>query len=186
MARNAATPAECYFYYPHLVCVVGVRDDARSSANFAPVTWATPLSSDPPLYGVCLTPHTHTHRLLLASGEFTVNFLARAEQPLVARLGALSGREVDKVTELSLALEPGRTIGTPGLAASYVFAECLLVERHQLGDQTLFVGSVQHVQARPGAFDQRGVLRLEAAAPLLYLGGNRWATATAAATGGEG
>jgi flavin reductase (DIM6/NTAB) family NADH-FMN oxidoreductase RutF len=186
MVRNAATPAECYFYYPHLVCVVGVRDEARSSANFAPVTWATPLSSDPPLYGVCISPGTHTHRLLLATGEFTVNFLPRAGQPLAARLGALSGREVDKVQELSLALEPGRTIGTPGLAASYVFAECLLVERHQLGDQTLFVGSVQHIQAQPGAFDESGVLVLEAAAPLLYLGGNRWATAvTTPAAGGS-
>ena len=185
MARDATTPAECYFYYPHLVCVVGVRDDARGSANFAPVTWATPLSSDPPLYGVCISPRTHTHRLLLANGEFTVNFLPRAEQPLVARLGALSGLEVDKVKELSLALEPGRAIATPGLAASYVFAECLLVERHHLGDQTLFVGAVQHVQARPGAFDDHGVLRLEAAAPLLYLGGNRWASAVAAPADGE-
>ena len=186
MARTATTPEECYFYYPHLVCVVGVRDAARSSANFAPVTWATPLSSDPPLYGVCLSPRTHTHRLLLAAGEFTVNFLPRAEQPLVARLGALSGRDLDKVKELALALEPGRAIGAPGLAASYVFAECLLVERHQLGDQTLFVGSVQRVQARPGAFDEGGVLRLEAAAPLLYLGGSRWATATALAAGSKG
>ncbi len=185
MARNAATPVECYFYYPHLACVVGVRDDARSSANFAPVTWATPLSSDPPLYGVCISPRTHTHHLLLTAGEFTVNFLPRAEQTLVARLGALSGRDVDKVKELSLALEPGRTIGSPGLVASYVFAECLLAERHQLGDQTLFVGSVQRVHAHAGAFDERGVLALEAAAPLLYLGGNRWATAVGLPAAGE-
>jgi flavin reductase (DIM6/NTAB) family NADH-FMN oxidoreductase RutF len=185
MAREATTPAECYFYYPHLACVVGVRDDARSSANFAPVTWATPLSSDPPLYGVCISPRTHTHHLLLASGEFTVNFLPRAEQPLVASLGELSGRAVDKVKELSLALEAGRTIATPGLAASYVFAECLLVERHHLGDQTLFVGAVQHVQAQAGAFDKGGVLRLGAVAPLLYLGGNRWASAVAAPAAGR-
>jgi len=185
MARDATTPAECYFYYPHLACVVGVRDEARDSANFAPVTWATPLSSDPPLYGVCISPGAHTHRLLLAAGEFTVNFLAAAERSLVARLGALSGREVDKVRELSLALEPGRAIGAPALAAAYVFAECLLVERHVFGDQTLFVGAVQHVQARPGAFDDHGVLRLEAAAPLLYLGGNRWASAVAAPADGE-
>jgi flavin reductase (DIM6/NTAB) family NADH-FMN oxidoreductase RutF len=66
-----------------------------------------------------------------------------------------------------------------------VFAECLLVERHQLGDQTLFVGAVQHVRARPGAFDERGVLSLEAAAPLLYLGGNRWATAVGSSATGE-
>jgi len=44
---------------------------------------------------------------------------------------------------------------------------------------------VQHVRARPGTFDERGVLSLEAAAPLLYLGGDRWASAVAAPAGGE-
>ena len=174
MARQSAVPGSCYFYYPRLVCVVGVRDDARATTNFAPVTWATPLSSDPPLYGVCLSPKTFTHHLALKTGEFTVNFLPVTEAPLAAALGRLSGRDVDKVRALGLEVEAGEVLGTPSLAVAYISAECLLLERHQVGDQTLFVGEVQCIHAVPDAFDDDGVLRVDRVTPLLYLGSNNY------------
>ncbi len=180
MARASSVPGFCYFYYPRLVCVVGVRDDARGTTNFAPVTWTTPLSSDPPLFGVCLSPTTYTHQLVLKTGEFTVNFLGEGHASLAERLGALSGREVDKVKALDLAIEAGEALSTPLLAASYAAAECLLVERHHVGDQTLLVGEVHRIRTSPDAFDADGVLRLEVLRPLLYLGHNRY-TSTAPA-----
>ena len=180
MARQSAVPGSCYFYYPRLVCVVGVRDEARDTSNFAPVTWATPLSSDPPLYGVCLSPKTHTHHLVLKTGEFTVNFLPTAQAPLVAALGRLSGREVDKVRALALEIEAGEVLSTPSLGVAYTSAECLLLERHQVGDQTLFVGEVQRIHAVKEAFDADGVLRVDRVTPLLYLGSNTYVGTDAA------
>jgi flavin reductase (DIM6/NTAB) family NADH-FMN oxidoreductase RutF len=179
MAHASSVPGFCYFYSPRLVCVLGVRDDARGTANFAPVTWNTPLSSDPPLFGVCLSPTTYSHQLVLKTGAFTVNFLGEEHASLVGRLGALSGRETDKVKELALATEPGEALSTPLLAGAYAGAECLLVERHQVGDQTLLVGEVQRIRTAPDAFDREGVLRLDAVRPLLYLGNNRYTTTAA-------
>ncbi len=176
MALVSSVPGSCYFYYPRLVCVVGVRDDGKATTNFAPVAWTTPLSSDPPLFGVCLSPETHSHHLVLKTGEFTVNFLAEAQAALARELGRLSGRETDKVKALGLELEPGEALSTPVLAAAYVSAECALVERHHVGDQTLLVGEVHQIHTKPDAFDDAGVLRLERVRPLLYLGGNRYAT----------
>ncbi len=176
MARHTAVPGSCYFYYPRLVCVVGVRDDARATTNFAPVTWASPLSSDPPLYGICVTPKTHTHHLILRSGEFTINFLGHEHGAVAEALGKLSGRTVNKVEALGLQLEAPETIATPSLAVAYVAAECLLRERHQFGDQTLFVGDVQQIVVQDGIFDEDGVLRVERLDPLLYLGNNRYVT----------
>lgn len=166
----------CYFYYPRLVCIVGARDDARATANFAPVSWTTPLSSDPPLFGVCLSPTTYTYQLILTTGEFTVNFLTEEHAALADRLGRASGRATDKVRALSLALAPGEALATPLLAAAYAAAECALVERHHVGDQTLLVGEVHQVHAAADAFDASGVLRIDRVNPLLYLGSNRYAT----------
>jgi flavin reductase (DIM6/NTAB) family NADH-FMN oxidoreductase RutF len=176
MQRQAVAPGSCYFYYPRLVVVVGVRDDAKQTVNFAPVAWASPLSSDPPLFGVCLSPRTYTHQLVLKTGEFTVNFLSHVDAPLAAEFGRLSGRETDKVKALSLELEPPEALQTASLAGAYASAECLLLERHHVGDQTLFVGEVQLIHAANDAFDSDGILRLERAAPLLYLGGARYVT----------
>jgi len=181
MARKSSVPGCCYFYYPRLVCVVGVRDDAKETCNFAPVAWTTPLSSDPPLFGVCLSPGTHSHQLVVKTGEFTINFLAEEHAALAEALGRLSGRDTDKVQALKLALAPGEALSTPSLAVAYASAECLLLERHHVGDQTLLVGEVQRIHTSPGAFDADGVLRLDRLNPLLYLGSNRYAT-TAAAT----
>ncbi len=177
MAHQAARPGSCYFYYPRLMCVIGVRDDVKATVNFAPVAWATPLSTDPPLYGVCLSPSTFTHQLLLKTGEFTISVLPFEMAGTVDALGRLSGREVDKVKALGIAVESPHALSTPTLAAAYASVECLLRERHQVGDQTLFVGEVQHVRLRPDAFDSDGVLRLDHLAPLLYLGNNRYVSA---------
>ncbi len=181
-----AVAGTSYFYYPRLVCIVGVRDDVRGTTNFAPVTWATPLSSDPPLFGVCLSPATATHHLVLRTGEFTLNYLAREDAPLAEALGRLSGRDVDKVKELRLVLRPPEAMRTPSLAAAYAAAECLLLERHHLGDQTLLVGQVQRLFTREGTFDAAGTLRLDRVAPLLYLGDSRYASTDAGSVSREG
>lgn len=179
MTHQSTVPGACYFYYPRLVCVVGVRDESRSTTNFAPVTWASPLSSDPPLYGICLSPKTYTHQLVLKSGEFSISFLPHEHAPLVDRLGSLSGRDTDKVKALSLALEPPEVLSTPTLARAYIAAECSLRERHHLGDQTLFVGEIERILTLEGAFDEDGVLRVERVSPLLYLGCKRYVTTDA-------
>ncbi|OFV81918.1 MAG: hypothetical protein A2Y78_14250 [Acidobacteria bacterium RBG_13_68_16] len=180
MPHESFVPGSCYFYYPRLMCIVGVRDDAKRTCNFAPVAWTTPLSSDPPLFGICLSPSTYSHQLVLKTGEFTVNFLSHEHAPLAETLGKLSGRDTDKVKALTLKLEPGEALSTPSLAVAYASAECLLLERHHVGDQTLLVGEVQRIRTSPDAFDADGVLRLDRLNPLLYLGSSRYATTAAA------
>ena len=132
------------------------------------------------MFGVCLSPRTHTHQLVLKTGEFTVNFLDHADAALAAEFGRLSGRETDKVKALDLELEPGEALQTPSLARAYASAECLLVERHHVGDQTLFVAEVQLIHAAEGAFDSDGILKLDRCAPLMYLGGARYVTTSPA------
>lgn len=177
MQKTSAAPGSCYFYYPRLVAVVGIRDEHKDTCNFAPVAWASPLSSDPPFFGICLSPRTYSYQLVLRSGEFSINFLGHEDAALCDALGALSGRETDKVKALQLELEAPETLATPTLSRAYAAAECLLVERHQIGDQTLFVGEVQRIHTRNDVFDADGLLRVDRTTPLLYLGNKRYVTA---------
>lgn len=176
MERESAPPASCYFFYPQLVCIVGVFDHGRDSCNFAPVVWASPMSSDPPLFGICLSPKTYSYELALKAGEFTLNFLDASQAPLVQRLGKLSGHSTDKVQALNLPLTPSEHVRTPTLAMAYVAAECQLRDRHPVGDQVLLVGEVLRVHVLPGAFDADGVLRVERVSPLFYLGSGQYVT----------
>lgn len=179
MEFKSLQPGAAYFYYPRPLCVVGVWDSKRERANFVPVAWAGPLASRPPLFGVSISPKTYSHQLLLQTGEFSLSFLPWQEVALVAKLGTVSGRDVDKVATFALELAESEVIAAPFLANAYVAAECKVTERHFLGDQTLFVGEILRVMAREGAFAADGTLRMEAMAPVLYLGANRYLTVDA-------
>ncbi|MGV8041391.1 MAG: flavin reductase family protein [Thermoanaerobaculaceae bacterium] len=183
MLQDGAAPGACYFYYPRLVCVVGARDDGVPTTNLAPITWATPLSTDPPLFGICLSPQTHSHALVLRTGEFSVSYLPFAFASQVAAMGRVSGRSVDKARQFGIRLAEPTALATPWLADAYAAVECLLVDRHHFGDQTLLVGEVQAVHMATGAFDEDGVLRPEQVRALVYLGNRRYATLDVASVG---
>ncbi|BCW92257.1 MAG: oxidoreductase [Thermoanaerobaculum sp.] len=179
MDFKSLQPGAAYFYYPRPLCVVGVWDSKRERANFVPVAWAGPLASRPPLFGVSISPKTYSHQLLLQAGEFSLSFLPWQDVELVAKLGTVSGRDVDKVAAFALELAESEVITAPFLANAYVAAECKVSERHSFGDQTLFVGEILRVAARDAVFAPDGTLRVEAMAPVLYLGANRYLTVDA-------
>ncbi|MCS7182123.1 MAG: flavin reductase family protein [Thermoanaerobaculum sp.] len=176
MDLKTLQPGASYFYYPRPLCVVGVWDQGKNRANFVPVAWGGPLASRPPLFGVSLSPTTYSHELIAKTGEFSLSFLPWEAVEWVAKLGAVSGRTLDKVQTFGLQLVEAEVISAPLLAQAYVAAECKVVARHLLGDQTLYVGEVVRVVAREGVFADDGTLRLEVATPILYLGANRYLT----------
>lgn len=47
-----------YYFFPQAVAVVGIEK------NVMPAAWHTPISADPPLYGVLISPKRHTFELL--------------------------------------------------------------------------------------------------------------------------
>ncbi len=179
MEFKSLQPGAAYFYYPRPLCVVGVWDGKKERANFVPVAWGGPLASRPPLFGVSISPKTYSHQLLVQTGEFSLSFLPWQDVELVAKLGSVSGRDVDKVATFALELSEGEVVAAPFLANAYVAAECKVTERHSLGDQTLFVSEIVRVMVREGAFAPDGTLRVEAVAPVLYLGANRYLTVDA-------
>lgn len=176
MELKSLQPGAAYFYYPRPLCVVGVWDAKKERPNFVPVAWAGPLASRPPLFGISISPKTYSHQLLVHSGEFSLSFLAWHDKELVAKLGSVSGREVDKVAAFALELTEAEAIAAPFLARAYVAAECRITDRHTMGDQSLFVGEILRVVAREGVFAPDGTLRLDRALPVLYLGANRYVT----------
>lgn len=114
--------------------------------------------------------------MILKAGEFTVSYLPFAFADRVAAMGRVSGRSVDKAKRFGLTLARPTTLRTPWVAEAYVAVECSLVDRHHFGDQTLLVGEVQALHRAEDAFDEDGVVRIEAVRPLVYLGSQRFAT----------
>jgi flavin reductase (DIM6/NTAB) family NADH-FMN oxidoreductase RutF len=112
----------------------------------------TSVSLEPPLVLVCVDKRSESHPHFLASGVFTVNFLA-LDQEDISRRFAISGG--DKF--VGLASHAGAT-GAPVLADTLGHLDCRTTSVVDAGDHTIFVGAVEAGAARE-------------AQPLLYFRG---------------
>lgn len=158
-----------YHYYPGTVAVIGVKD-GRHGANFMPAVWNAGLSFEPPLFGVAVSPKRHTHAALARGEPFSVSFFPFERAELVARLGSVSGREVNKVEAFGLEVFWGEALEVPLLKGAFAAYELAPWERFETGDHTLFVGRVAAAWEDEAAFDQDGVPTPDRVRALLYYG----------------
>ena len=157
-----------YHFYPKLATVVTVQ--AGEKRNGMAVAWGSPISFEPPIYGVSISSKRYTYGLILEAGEFVVNFLPIEARKLIAACGRTSGREFDKFSRFEIGVERPLKLNSPILETAYAAYECKLLDHRAYGDHDWFVGEVVAVHYDGQAFSQDGVIDLERVAPALYLG----------------
>ena len=96
------------------------------------------LSLNPPLMLVCLARSSTTHANLRDSRLFAINVLDQsdASREICRRFASRSTAKFAGV-----AFEPGAA-GAPILAAAMGWLECEVVDSHDSGDHTIFIGRV--------------------------------------------
>ncbi len=178
MEKVVVSPPFPHLYqsYPAVAAVVTVKHGDRMNAMAC--AWHAPLSFEPPLYGILLTPRRFSYELILQAGAFGVNFLPFEKADLIAAVGRNSGRELDKFTVFSIALEAFPDARVPILKDAYAAYECRLLEHRPYGDHELFVGEMITIYEAPSAFDEEGVPQVERFQPALYLGADLYTTTT--------
>ena len=83
-----------------------------------------------PVFQVLVRQSRHTKTLLDEKGEFTVNIPLKPVDPnIVAVCGTKSGRDMDKIRELGLTVEPGETVSVPGIRELPLTLECKVIYR---------------------------------------------------------
>lgn len=155
-------------HYPRIAIVVSAACDGTKDAMVA--AWHTPLSANPPLYGVAVAEKRYTYELINKSQTFAINFLPMEKIQLVAALGATKGKEVDKFQAFAVSWRTGVKIAAPILEDAYATYECNLVGDHIYGDHHLLVGEILTVHYLKDAFDPDGRLVIHGFRPILYLG----------------
>ena len=141
------------------------------------VAWHTAVSNHPPYYVVSISQKRFTHGLIVASGEFTVNFVPYEKGKLVALVASCSGEEVDKFPTFGIDATPGSQVKAPVLADAFAAYECRVVDRQTYGDHDVFVGEIAAVQWEESAFGADGRLDLDRINPIVYMGEDWYATA---------
>jgi len=165
-----------YYHHPRVAAIVTAQ--AKGRQNAMAVAWHTPISFSPPLYGIAVSPKRFTYQLIVQSKEFGVNFLPFEQAELVASVGGSKGEEIDKFRQFDIAQDRPVKTAVPILKAAYAAYECKLIDDKGYGDHRLLVGEVVAVHSLEEAFTPEGILDLAEVSPTLYLGNERYVTAS--------
>ncbi len=144
------------------VSIVTVSVDGVVNAMSA--EWCAPVSLKPPLIGVFIGEERFTRPLIEKAATFGVCLLAE-DQAWIGRVcGRYSGREVNKIAEFNLPLEPAQYIDAPLVAGAAVQFECRVLDRRVYGSHMLVVGeplrAVGNSEKRPIAYSRGRFYRL--------------------------
>ena len=85
-------------------------------ANIMTAAWTGIINSQPPKTYISLRPSRLTNELVRQSGVFALNLTTRSLVRAADFCGVRSGRDTDKLAELSLHTEPAPETGCPMLA----------------------------------------------------------------------
>jgi flavin reductase (DIM6/NTAB) family NADH-FMN oxidoreductase RutF len=140
------------------------------------VAWHAPISSNPPLYGISISPKRFTYQLIAGSKEFGINFFPFEAAELVASVGGSKGSEIDKFQRFSIARNKPVRTAVPILEVAYAAYECRLVDDKVYGDHRWLVGEIVAVHWLKEVFTPEEVIDWIKVNPILYIGKDLYIT----------
>jgi len=159
--------------HPKLVVLVVAK--VKDKVNAMAASWCMPVSANPPLMVVSISPHRYTYKLMKASGKFTINVMPLDKLKEVHLCGTLSGAEVDKIKAANLHTLESLKIETPGLEEAIAILECKLFKSVEAGDHVLFIGQILAARVREDIFP-KGTYSIDRVKLLYHLGGDKYTT----------
>jgi flavin reductase (DIM6/NTAB) family NADH-FMN oxidoreductase RutF len=135
--------------YPMRIVLITTRSGKKD--NVMAAAWCFPLSFDPPLFGVSISPKRHTFSLLQGAKSFGINLTAPGMDDAVLVCGRNSGKDMDKFTKSGLIKEEAKKINCPLIKESHISIECELIDTIKTGDHSVFVGKAVNVIKRKEA-----------------------------------
>lgn len=153
-------------FYP-VVPIIVTSQSRKRIGGMAAVS-CMPISVNPPLVGISISPKNRTHGLVKTSGCFALNWLDAQDIAKVAYCGFVSGSGIkDKISASGFHTRPGKELSLPIISEAHATAECRVVDRFVLGDHDLFIGEVVVAYATDD-FDQYWLFKEYS--PILYIG----------------
>jgi flavin reductase (DIM6/NTAB) family NADH-FMN oxidoreductase RutF len=91
-----------------------------------------------PVFTVMVRKSRYTHELIENSDEFTVSIpLTDGQKNALALCGTKSGRDMDKIKESNICLNPGKKIKTPVISGNSTHYECRIVFKQEMNPELI-------------------------------------------------
>jgi flavin reductase (DIM6/NTAB) family NADH-FMN oxidoreductase RutF len=121
------------------IWLVTAADGGRRGGFIATTVAQASIVDVMPRQLITVNKRHHTHELIEASGAFAMHLIDETQLELIWRFGLQSGRDVDKLADLTF--HAGAT-GSPLLADAVAWLDCRVESRMDSGDRTVYLAGV--------------------------------------------
>lgn len=119
----------------------------KEEDNIITLAWVGTVCSDPPQVSISIRPSRHSHGLIEECKEFVVNIPSEDLLMKTDRAGILSGRDINKFTQIGLSPLKSTKVKPPIIEECPLNLECKLVEKKSLGSHDLYIGEIVAMHA---------------------------------------
>lgn len=92
-----------------------------------------------PIFIAFVRESRYTKQFLEQNGEFTVNIpLGQVDKNILTVCGTKSGRDTDKIAQLGLTLEEGKTVSVPAIKELPLTLECKVIYKQDQDPSAIF------------------------------------------------
>lgn len=147
--------------------------DKQGRINAAPMSWVTPVESEPPIIIFSTSYDSDTYRNVSETGEFVLNLVPERIKKQMYTCSKSFPRGVNELEKASLNWEPSEKVKPPRIAECPVNLECKLDWIHRGPEYVVVAGRVVVAHAQKGAM-KAGRLNAEQVKPLLHVSGKNF------------
>ncbi len=148
-----------------VTCSDGEKD------NIITVGWTGIVSTHPPMTYISLRPERFSYNIIKETGEFVINLPPSTMVKDVDLCGMKSGKDLDKIAALNIALQPGREVKAPVMTDAPLSLECKVKQVIPLGSHDMFLAEIVSVDADEALFNTEDRLCMEKAGLMTYAHG---------------
>jgi flavin reductase (DIM6/NTAB) family NADH-FMN oxidoreductase RutF len=139
--------------YPAPVWCIGTYDK-NGKPNVMTAAWAGICCSKPPCITVSLRKATYTYGNIMEKKAYTVSIPSEKHAREADFFGIASGRDIDKFERSGLTPVKSKLVDAPYVDEFPVVLECRLIQSHEIGLHTLFIGEILDVKAEEEVLDK--------------------------------
>lgn len=142
--------------------------DRKGRINAAPMSWVTPVESDPPIVAFSTSFESDTYRNICETEEFVLNLVPEKIKKQMYICSKNFPRGVNELEKACLTWEPSEKVKPPRIIECPVSLECKLDWTHEGPEYVVVGGKVVAVHAQKEAI-KAGRLNVEFVKPLLHV-----------------
>lgn len=142
--------------------------DKEGRINAAPMSWVTPVESEPPIIAFSTSYESDTYHNICETEEFVVNLVPEEIKKKMYICGKSFPRGVNELEKAKLAWQPSEKVRPPRVTECPVNFECKLEWMHKGPEYVVIAGRVLVAHARDDVV-MDGMLNPKKARPLLHI-----------------